>query len=87
VSVKTHFDQWKSGEKTHKGIPSELVAVKQPEIRTGQDDDGEYSEIVVPDEFAPGSIMVFSTDMDVSAFLPRTILRQFHTNMARRLMS
>lgn len=66
ASVNTHFDQWKSDATTHKGLPSELIEIKKPEIRTGQDGDGHYSEIVVPDEFAPGSILVFATDMDVS---------------------
>jgi glycogen debranching enzyme len=66
ASVKTHFDEWKDDPKTHGGIPSELVEIPTPEIRVGKDNDGEYSEIVVPDEFNPGSIMLFATDMDVS---------------------
>lgn len=33
-------------------------------IRPGQDENGDYTEIVVPDSFDPGSIMVFETDMD-----------------------
>lgn len=66
ASIKTHFDQWSNDPKLHKGIPSELVEISAPEIRTGKDSDGDYSEIVVPDEFPPGSIMVLATDMDVS---------------------
>lgn len=50
----------------HRGMDSELIDIAKPEIRTGEDGDGSYAEVVVPDEFAPGSIMVFATDMEVS---------------------
>jgi glycogen debranching enzyme len=70
ASIKTHFDQWKDNANTHGGIPSELIELPAPEIRVGKDDDGEYSEIVVPDDFEPGSILLFATDMDVSGASP-----------------
>lgn len=66
TGVSTHADQWKDDPKMHKGIPSELTAIPEPEIRKGEDADGNYSEIVVPEVFGPGSIMLFETDMQVS---------------------
>ena len=63
ASVKTHFDQWKDDPKTHGGIPSELIELPAPTINKGSDSDGEYEEVVVPDSFEPGSIMLFETDM------------------------
>jgi hypothetical protein len=42
-----------------------LIEIDTPEIRVGKNDSGEYAEIVIPEEFNPGSIMVFATDMDV----------------------
>jgi len=38
-------------------------------MRVGKNDSGEYAEIVIPEEFNPGSIMVFATDMDVRLLL------------------
>ncbi|OCF71062.1 glycogen debranching enzyme [Kwoniella mangroviensis CBS 8886] len=64
ASVSTDFSQWKSDPKTHKGIPSKLEEIPQPNIVQGQDNDGLYSEISIPDRFDPGSVMVFSTSMD-----------------------
>jgi glycogen debranching enzyme len=66
ASLKTDFPSWKESKTTHYGIPSKLVEITNPEITTGQNHDGDYAEIVVPDEFNPGSIMLFATDMDVS---------------------
>jgi len=66
ASVKTHFDQWKEDATTHRGMPSELVSVPEPVVNKGTDTDGDYSEIVVPDVFEPGSIMLFQTEMPVS---------------------
>jgi glycogen debranching enzyme len=42
-----------------------LIEIETPEIRVGKNESGEYAEIVIPEEFNPGSIMVFATDMDV----------------------
>jgi len=74
ASLKTHFDQFKESTKSFGGIPSELVEIDTPEIRVGEKDGEEYSEIVIPAEFEPGSIMLFATDMDVSLF-PLSSLR------------
>ncbi|WWD07354.1 glycogen debranching enzyme [Kwoniella europaea PYCC6329] len=57
ASVCTDFSQWKSDPKTHKGIPSKLEEIAQPNIVQGQDHDGLYSEISIPERFDPGSIM------------------------------
>lgn len=67
ASIKTDYSQWKDDPKTHRGIPSELIEISDVVINKGSDADGEYSEIVVPDTFEPGSIMLFETDMTVSA--------------------
>ena len=66
AGLKTHLDQWQDDANIHRGIPSELINIATPEIRTGEDADGAYSEVVVPDEFPPGSILLFETDMVVS---------------------
>jgi glycogen debranching enzyme len=67
--VKIDHAAWKDDPKNHYGLPSTLEDITQPEIRVGKDGDGDYSEIVVPDIFGPGSIMVFATDMTVSRLL------------------
>ena len=74
ASLKTHFDQFKESTESFGGIPSELVEIDTPEIRVGEKDGEEYSEIVIPAEFEPGSIMLFATDMDVGLF-PLSSLR------------
>ncbi|SNX85785.1 probable 4-alpha-glucanotransferase / amylo-1,6-glucosidase (glycogen-debranching enzyme) [Melanopsichium pennsylvanicum] len=47
------------------GLPSRLIDLAEPEIRTTEQD-GRLccSEIVVPDFFPPGSVMLFATEMD-----------------------
>ena len=67
ASVTTSYNEWKDDPKTHRGIPSTLEEIKDVEVRTGKDADGDYSEIVVPAHFEPGSILLFATDMDVGA--------------------
>lgn len=42
-----------------------MIEIETPEIRVGKNESGGYAEIVIPEEFNPGSIMVFATDMDV----------------------
>ena len=69
ASLKTNFSQFEESTSSFKGIPSELIEIETPEIRVGKNDSGEYAEIVIPEEFNPGSIMVFATDMDVRLFL------------------
>jgi glycogen debranching enzyme len=66
ASVKTDYSAWKESSTTHGGIPSTLEEIPGPEIRVGKDNDGDYSEVIVPDVFGPGSIMLFATDMAVS---------------------
>ncbi|KAJ2927810.1 hypothetical protein H1R20_g9280, partial [Candolleomyces eurysporus] len=47
-----------------RGLPSKLVDIPPANIARKQDDAGPYSEIVVPDYFPPGSIMVFETQIE-----------------------
>lgn len=51
-------------EKYVHGFGNKLHDIATPEIRQGQDAAGSFSEIVVPEFFPPGSIMVFSTAID-----------------------
>jgi len=46
------------------GLPSKLVDVSAPPMKEGEDHDGFFTEITVPENFPPGSIMLFSTYMD-----------------------
>lgn len=46
-----------------RGLPSELVPIPEGAAHEGTDSEGPYSEIVVPDTFPPGSMMVFATSM------------------------
>jgi glycogen debranching enzyme len=65
ATLKTHPDQFSESDKTFKSIPSELIELSACEIRSGSDDNGSYSEVVVPDQFEPGSVMLFYTEMKV----------------------
>ncbi|KAK0548553.1 bifunctional 4-alpha-glucanotransferase/amylo-alpha-1,6-glucosidase [Tilletia horrida] len=52
---------------TLRGLPSKLVDVPCPRIEVGHVDGSDavaYSEIIVPDQFPPGSVMFFATQMD-----------------------
>ncbi|SPO47047.1 probable 4-alpha-glucanotransferase / amylo-1,6-glucosidase (glycogen-debranching enzyme) [Moesziomyces antarcticus] len=47
------------------GLPSKLIDLAEPEVRINEDGGRlRYSEIVVPDFFPPGSVMLFATEMD-----------------------
>lgn len=63
ASLEVQEDQWKESDSTHSGMPSKLIHLPPCEVRTGKDADGPYSEVVVPDVFEPGSIMLFATSM------------------------
>ncbi|KIR80314.1 glycogen debranching enzyme [Cryptococcus gattii EJB2] len=68
--IKTRFEEWKDDPSTHRGIPSTLGEIPPPEITKGTGNGEEYQEVVVPEDFAPGSIMVFATQMsDISGDL------------------
>lgn len=45
------------------GLPSNLIAIPPVAAIEGYDADGPWSEIVVPDSFPPGSVLVFATSM------------------------
>lgn len=49
--------------KVLRGLPSTLVDLPSVAAVEGSDHDGPYSEIVVPDKFPPGSIMLFATQL------------------------
>jgi glycogen debranching enzyme len=49
--------------KVIRGLPSTLVDLPPVVAVEGSDHDGPYSEIVVPDKFPPGSIMLFATQL------------------------
>lgn len=66
ASIKTRFEEWEDDPSTHRGIPSTLTEIGPPEITKGIENGEEYQEVVVPEDFAPGSIMVFATQMSVS---------------------
>ena len=52
-------------DKTLKGLPSKLIDLDAPEMREVNEKDGaSYTEIIVPEFFPPGSVMVFTTSMD-----------------------
>lgn len=59
--------------KTLKGLPSKLINIPEVSVHQGLDDEGLYSEIVIPENFPPGSIMLFEThllelDADLDTF-------------------
>ena len=49
--------------KTLRGLPSKIIEIQPVVPKCGNDIDGSFSEIIVPDFFPPGSIMVFETYM------------------------
>lgn len=49
---------------TMKGLRSKLVEIAEPVINVQNDHDGRFEEVIVPDYFPPGSVMVFSTYME-----------------------
>lgn len=56
-----------------RGLPSKLIEIGDVVIPQGIDSEGPYSEIVVPEYFPPGSVMVFEThlqdlDSDLDTF-------------------
>ncbi|KAF8074817.1 glycoside hydrolase family 13 protein [Lyophyllum atratum] len=51
------------GAKSLHGLPSKLVEMAPVVVPQGLDYDGPYSEVVVPEYFPPGSIMLFETQL------------------------
>jgi len=64
ATLRTRFSEWKSDPKVNRGIPSSLEEIPPPVIRDGHEGE-DYAEIIVPDSFDPGSIMLFATEMTV----------------------
>ena len=46
-----------------RGLPSSLVNIDPVQPNEATDHEGPYSEIVVPDYFPPGSVMIFETQL------------------------
>ena len=46
-----------------RGLPSSIVDLDPIEPKETSDDEGPYSEIIVPDYFPPGSVMLFETHL------------------------
>lgn len=52
-------------EKVLKGLESKLIDIPAPNVTEGRSDNGDYfSEIVIPSEFPPGSILLFASAME-----------------------
>lgn len=49
--------------KTLRGMPSKLVEMAPVVVPQGLDHEGPFSEVIVPEYFPPGSIMLFETQM------------------------
>lgn len=47
-----------------KGLESTLSLLPAVEARDGSDGDGPYQEIAIPSHFPPGSVMLFSTQLE-----------------------
>lgn len=62
LEVTSHDDA--STKETFKGLPAQLKEIPCPKIESKTDDDGHFDQVVVPDHFPPGSILVFQTYMD-----------------------
>ncbi|KAK0218056.1 glycoside hydrolase family 13 protein [Armillaria fumosa] len=69
ASVDIQSYEIPSDPATLTGLPAKIVEMPPLNIPEGRDHEGPYSEIVIPDYFPPGSIMLFRThlkDHDVS---------------------
>ncbi|KAI0792141.1 glycoside hydrolase family 13 protein [Abortiporus biennis] len=58
----TNYDNPKD-PKNLKGLPSKLVELSEVVVPQGLDEEGPYGEILIPDYFPPGSIMLFETQL------------------------
>lgn len=52
-----------SDEKTLRGMSGQLVEMPSVVVPQGLDNEGPYGEIIIPDYFPPGSIMLFETQL------------------------
>lgn len=82
LEIDSHDDP--STDKTLKGLKATLRGMKTPRIETRHDHDGDFDEIVVPDYFPPGSVMIFATQMteltsDINAFCVSDAAEAFST--------
>ncbi|KAG7093876.1 hypothetical protein E1B28_007515 [Marasmius oreades] len=80
LDISSYEDQ--CDEKTIRGLRARLVNMLPVVVPQHLDDEGPYSEIIVPDEFPPGSIMLFETtlqelDADLDIFCASGTERAF----------
>jgi glycogen debranching enzyme len=61
IDVKSYEVQ--GDAETLRGLPSQLSEIDSVEIRELSDNDGPYTEIIVPDYFPPGSVMILETQL------------------------
>ncbi|THV06230.1 glycoside hydrolase family 13 protein [Dendrothele bispora CBS 962.96] len=64
ASINVESYEIPQDNKTLKGLPSKLVEMPTVVVPQGLDADGPFSEIVVPEYFPPGSIMLFETNLE-----------------------
>jgi glycogen debranching enzyme len=63
ASLEISSDEITYDEGVHRGLRSKLSYLQPVISGHGTDNDGPFSEIVVPDFFPPGSVLVFATHM------------------------
>jgi glycogen debranching enzyme len=69
--------------KTLFGLPSKLIAIPTVIVPQGLDMEGPFSDIIIPEKFPPGSIMVFEThlqelDNTLDTFCASGVQEAFH---------
>lgn len=79
ASVDISAQEVSADAKTLRGLPSKLIDLAPIQPIEGYDHQGAYSELVVPDYFPPGSIMLFETH----AIDHDTLLDEFCASGAR----
>ncbi len=63
ASIKVDAGDFKDSDEEFQCLPSTLIEIPSGPIQEGKDENGSYTEIIVPDQFEPGSILLYSTEM------------------------
>ena len=61
LDIRSHDDP--SDERTLRGLDGELVRLDAPAMHEKSDGDGAFVEVVVPDHFPAGSVLILATEM------------------------
>jgi glycogen debranching enzyme len=82
ANIDIHSYEVVNDPKTLRGLPSTLVEMPTVVAPQGLDAEGPYSEIIVPEYFPPGSVMLFEThpqepDADLDSFCASGALEAF----------